>query len=121
MIRSLPGFPENVVAAVATGHVTRQDYESVLIPQVEAVAKSHPKVRCYYELGSDFAGMAPGAMWEDVRVGIEYWARWERVAVVTDITWIAQAVKAFGFLMPGRIRVYALSDKQSARGWVEAP
>ena len=121
MIRLLPGFPENVVAVAAAGHVTREDYETVLIPHVEAVAKNHPKIRCYYELGAEFAGMAPGAMWEDFRIGVEYWTNWERVAVVTDISWIARSVAAFRFLMPGRIRVFPLSENQAARTWVEAP
>lgn len=119
MIRVLPGFPENVVALSATGHVTREDYENVLIPQVEAVAKTHKNIRCYYELGADFSGMAPGAMWDDFRIGVEYWTRWERVAAVTDVAWIAQTIRAFGFLMPGRIRVFGLSEKQAARAWVE--
>ena len=36
MIKILKDFPEGVVAAVATGRVTRRDYDEILIPAVEA-------------------------------------------------------------------------------------
>jgi hypothetical protein len=120
MIKMLEGFADNVIAASAVGRVTRDDYETVLIPQAEATAKRHPKIRCYYEIGADFAGMEPGAVWEDFRVGVEYWTRWERVAVVTDVAWITHVVNAFRFLMPGQNRVYPTSEKDMARTWVGA-
>src|SRR5262245_45149789 len=34
MIETLSGFPDNVVACRAGGHVSRQDYETVVIPAV---------------------------------------------------------------------------------------
>lgn len=120
MIKILEGFSEIVVAASAHGRITREDYDAVLIPRIEATAMKHRKIRCYYELGADFAGMDPGAVWEDLRAGVEYWTRWERVAVVTDVTWIADLVKVFRFLMPGQIRVFPTSEKEAARHWVTA-
>ena len=121
MIKILEGFPDNVVAASSVGRIIRQDYDAVLIPRVEATAKTHPKIRCYYEIGTDFAGMEPGAVWEDFRLGVEYWTRWERVAVVTDVAWIAHVVNAFRILMPGQIRVFPTSEKETARAWIQAP
>ena len=53
MIKVLEGFRDDVIAVCAVGRVTRQDYDTVLIPQVEATAKKHPKIRCYYEIGTD--------------------------------------------------------------------
>jgi hypothetical protein len=120
MIKILEGFPDNVIAVSAVGRITREDYDAVLIPQVNATAKRHPKIRCYYEIGTEFEGMEPGAVWEDFRVGVEYWTRWERVAAVTDVAWIAHVVNAFRFLMPGQIRVFPTSENKAARAWVEA-
>ena len=121
MINIIEGFPDNVVAASATGHVTRRDYDAVLIPHVEIASKRHPKIRCYYEIGASFVGMETGAVWEDFRIGVEYWTRWERVAVVTDVTWIAHLVNAFRFLMPGQVRVYPLGEQNVARAWISEP
>jgi hypothetical protein len=88
--------------------------------KVETIAKKHPKMQCYYEIGTHFAGMEPGSVWEDFRVGVEYWVRWERVAVVTGIGWITHVVNAFRFLMPGQLRVYPSVEKETARSRVEA-
>lgn len=119
MIEILQGFSDNVIAVRAVGRITREDYDAVLIPRVETAAKRHAKMRCYYEI-AEFAGMEPGAAWEDFRVGVGYWARWERVAAVTDVTWIANVLSAFRFLMPGQIRVFPTSERETARAWVEA-
>ena len=121
MIRLLEGFPDNVVAASAGGRITRQDYDAILIPCIEATAKRYEKIRCYYEIGADFASMEAGAAWEDFKVGVEYWMRWERIAAVTDVAWIAHAMNALRFLMPGQLRVFPVSEKEAARAWVAAP
>ena len=118
MIRNLTGFAGNVVAVACSGHVTRSDYQTVLIPIVEAALKANPKVRLYYEIGTDFAGIEPGAMWEDLTIGIEHFSRWERVAVVTNVAWVRLAVQAFGFLMPGRVRIFPLADAAQAKVWI---
>jgi hypothetical protein len=67
MIQMLTDFPDNVVAASASGVVTKRDYQECLVPRVELALKRHPKIRCYYELGPQFSRMEPGAMWEDFK------------------------------------------------------
>jgi hypothetical protein len=118
VIEILKSFPEGVVAAVAKGRVTRKDYEDVLIPAVEAAFGRRQKVRCYYELGREFAGMDAGAIWEDFRVGVGHLRGWERIAVVTDVDWIRHAINAFRFMVPDEIRIYATSQTDEARRWI---
>jgi len=118
VIKSLDSFPDNVVALIAEGRVTRKDYEQVVIPNVEAALKRHEKIRLYYELGSQFSGIDAGAAWEDFKTGFEHLPRWERVAVVTDVDWISHMVKAFGFLMPGHVRVFGTAQNNDAKTWI---
>jgi phosphoserine phosphatase len=118
MIESIEGFPDNVVALIAKGQVTKEDYEQILIPEVEAVLKRHEKIRLYYELGSQFAGIDLSAAWEDLKVGVEHLTRWERMAVVTDVDWIRHILNAFRFLMPGQLRVFATANASDARTWI---
>ena len=120
MIEILADFPDNVLAASAHGFVTKRDYQDILVPRVELTLKRHPKIRCYYELGREFSSMEAGAMWEDFKIGVEHLSRWERVAVVTDIDWIRHAVYVFRFLMPGKVRVFAVSEAAAAREWITA-
>src|SRR5215472_5441676 len=69
MIEVLPDFPDGVVAMRCAGHVTRQDYEQVVIPTLEAALQQHQKLRMYCQVDS-LSGMTPGAMWDDVKVGL---------------------------------------------------
>lgn len=121
MIKPLTGFPDNVAAFACQGHVTKADYETVLIPDVEQRLERHDKVRIFYEIDPDFTGFDPGAMWDDTKVGFRHYLRWERFAVVTDIEWIKQTMKFVGFLMPGDMRAFPVSEADEARKWVAEP
>jgi hypothetical protein len=119
MIEQLTDFPGNVAAFRCTGRVTKADYETVLIPAVLSALRAHRKVRLYYETGADFA-LDVGAMWEDFKIGVEHFTRWDRVAVVTDIEWIKRAVLFFSFLMPATTKLFSPPEAAQARTWISA-
>lgn len=121
MIKALKDFPDDVAAFACHGHVTKADYETVLIPAINAKLETHDKVRIYYEVASDFDGFDPGAMWDDTKVGFRHFLRWERFAVVTDVEWIRQTMKFVGFLMPGEFKVFSSAEADKARRWVSEP
>lgn len=118
MIEALTGFPETVLAFICKDHVTKQDYESVLIPAVEHALAQHKKIRVYYHIDAGFSGIAPGTMWDDFRVGIEHLFRWDRLAVVTDVEWIRYTLKTFSFVLPCEVRVFRLEEAAEARTWI---
>jgi SpoIIAA-like len=120
MIERLNNFPENVLAFICRGRVTKADYDSVLVPAVVKALESQMNVRLYYEIAADFVGFEVGAMWEDFKVGMAHPSRWERIAVVTDIDWIRHTVRLFGFLIPATVRLYPLSEADKARTWIVA-
>jgi len=118
MIELLKGFPDNTIAAAGRGQVTKRDYDTVLVPAVEKALKAHEKVRLYYEIGADFIGIDSAAAWEDFKVGMGHFFRWERIAVVTDGDWIKNTVRIFSFLMPGDMKVFPTSEAAQAREWI---
>jgi hypothetical protein len=85
VIEALKDFPDNVAAFVCREHVTKADYETVLIPHVEDRLKRHKKVRIYAEIAPDFAGLERGAVWEDTKLGVSHFFEWERSALA--LTW----------------------------------
>lgn len=120
MIEALPNFPDNVAAVASRGHVTKLDYETVLVPCVEKALERHEKIRLYYQIGSDFTGIDPGAVLEDFKVGAEHLLRWERIAIVTDVDWIRHTMRIFGFLIPCEVKIYPTSETSKAHDWIIA-
>ncbi len=121
MMELIPNLPDHVVGVVASGEVTASDYETILIPAIESVLARKGKVRTLYQVGPDFTSFTTGAMWDDMKVGMAHWHEWEKVAVVTDVDWIANATRLFGFAMPCPIKVFANKDIGEAIGWITEP
>ena len=118
MLQRMEGLPEGVLGFSAKGTVTRLDYEQVIVPAVEEAFTKNRKVRFLYSLGDDFSNFEAAAMWEDAKIGLRHLGSWERVAVVTDVDWIRAAVKAFGFLFHGHVRVFGNGELAEARVWI---
>ena len=118
MIEQLTDFPDNVLAFVCRGRVTKDDYEKVLVPAVVEALKRPGKLRLYYETAGDFSGIDAGAVWEDFMVGMEHFTRWERIAVVTDVDWIKHTMRFFSFLMPAQMKLFSNAEAAQACAWI---
>jgi hypothetical protein len=117
MIKILEGLPDNVIGFEAVGTVTAGDYDDVLEPAVAAVRDTNEKARMIYVLGDQFEGYSGGAMWEDTKLGVSNWSGWEKIAVVTDHGAYRDLIKAFGWVLPGEVRVYPTSERDAAIAW----
>jgi len=120
MIEILKNFPDNVIALSCKGQVTKEDYDGILVPAILEALKRHNKIRLLYKTSTDFTGYDPGAIWEDLKIGVEHPTRWERVAVVTDVDWIVQMMRLFGFLMPCPAKLFPPSEIAQAHAWIIA-
>jgi hypothetical protein len=116
MIQIINGLPDDIVAFVATGRVTTSECDTILIPAVAKARKRHDRLRLYYELECRF----PGAAWEDLDIAPLQLQPWERVALVTDVSWLRHTVKALRFLIPAEIRVYPTPQADEGRAWIAA-
>ncbi len=121
MIERMLDLPDDVLGFKASGEVTAQDYQLVLVPAIEEMLSRTKKVRLLYVLGDGFKGYTGAAAWEDAKIGLKHLTRFDRVAVVTDADWIKTSVKAFGFVMPCEVRVFGGKDLNEAREWIVAP
>ena len=63
------------------------------------------------------AGHKPSPVWADTKMCFENLKGSERLAIVSDVDWLGNAVKAFGWLMPGEVKVFESDDVRTAKQW----
>ena len=120
MLERLTDLPNSVMGIKASGEVTGDDYRKVLVPAVEEALKDDAEVRLLYVLGDDVTGLSAGAAWQDTKVGLGHYNRWEKVAVVTDKDWLRHSVDIFGYLIPGEVKAFTSAQELEARDWVSS-
>lgn len=121
MIELIEGLPPGTVGFRVHGQVSADDYERVLVPDVEAAFALNRKLRLLYVTAEDFTGFDPGAMWNDAKLGARHLSGWARVALVTDVPWLRATASALGFMVPGEFRLFTLAELAEAKLWVSAP
>jgi hypothetical protein len=106
-----------------SGRLTRADYQDVLLPPVRATIESGEPLRMLAVI-DDFQGLEPGPLLEELkaaaRLGSGQHALAISFAVVTDTDWIRLAISAFGWLVPGEIRVFSTARRADAETWLAA-
>jgi len=119
MFHIMSDFPDDVLAVRATGKVSAQDYNAILVPAVEAKLKAgHRPLKVLVQLGEDFEGYQAGAMVEDARLGFQHLKEWGRIAVVTDVAWIRDMTNLFRVFLKQPLNVFFNADFAQAKVWI---
>jgi hypothetical protein len=50
-------------------------------------------------------------------MGVDHLRKWKRVALVTDVDWMTNLVKLFGWMSPGEVKHFPLADRDAAMTW----
>jgi hypothetical protein len=120
MIERIEAMPAGTIGFKVVSDLTAADYRERIEPALSAAAEAG-EVRLLFEIGAGF-GMEAGAVIEDaktgLKLGIGHMKAWKRTAIVTDVDWIRKAIKAFGFMAPGDVRVFGLEELGGAKVWV---
>lgn len=120
MIERIGDMPAGTIGFRASGEVTAGDYRTVLEPALREAAEAG-ELRLLYvvEEGSE---MTAGAVGQDAKTGVElglgHFSAWKRTALVTDVEWIAKALRAFAWMAPGEVKVFPREGFEEARDWV---
>lgn len=120
MIEIIHDIPASICGFLATGEVSAQDYEQVLIPEIEARLKQTDKIRILYHLAPTFTGFTGGAIWDDAKLGLSHLRSWDKIAIVTDEDWLTSAIGFFKFAIPCPIKVFSNTQYEAAIVWVGA-
>ena len=121
MIAQIEGLPPGTLGFRAHGQVTAADYENIIVPDVEAAFALNRKLRVLYVTAEDFTGFDPGAMWDDVNMGMRHFSGWDRVALVSVVPWLRTTTAAMSFMLPAEIRLFHLNQLDEATRWITEP
>ena len=116
VIKRIEEVPAGVIGFEATGRLEAEDYRDVVLPALERAAEQG-EVR-YAIVMPSFDGMTGGALWQDLKLGVEHLRAWKRIVVVTDIEWVQQLTGLFGWMTPGEVKVFPMAQRDAAMQWV---
>jgi len=115
MIKELSDLPPGVVGFEAAGTLRADDYRDVVLPVLQR-AYGSDEFRFVIVI-PEFGGMTGGALWQDLKVGVEHLHAWKRIALVTDIDWMRHMTQLFGWMTPGEVEVFPLAQREEAIAW----
>ncbi len=118
MLRIINDLPGNVIGISAEETITARNYETILMPALEAKLKSYKMFRLLYHLGEGFTGFDFGAMFDDEKIALKHYSELERIALVSDQQVINSVAKFFGHMMRCGTRVFNNNDPELAKKWI---
>jgi hypothetical protein len=115
MLKEIPDLPSGVIGYEVTGKLQAEDYRDVLLPAVQRAAAGG-EVRIVIVIAA-FEGITGGALWQDLKMGVEQWRAWKRIALVTDVEWMIHGTQWFGWMTPGEVKQFPLAERDAAVAW----
>jgi hypothetical protein len=118
MLQFIKDLPDHVVGIRATGQVDKKDYQEVLIPRMEELAKRQGEISYLLVLETDVQNFSVAAWWQDFILALKHFTQWKKVAIVTDqktVEWLTDTASHF---IPGHSRGFRLSELNEAIDWV---
>jgi len=106
MIERDSDVPAGIDAVRAVGTLTRHDYDTVVVPILDAAVREGRRLRFLCVVDEDFHGLTPDGMWADVKLGLTAMRNLEGCAVVSDLTWVRDMTQLAAFFLPGHVRVF---------------
>lgn len=121
MLQLMKDLPQHVVGVRAVGNVNKEDYEQTLVPAIEKAANEFKEINLLMVLETDITNFTYGAWMQDAKVSLKHYAKWYKVAIVTDQKAIEKISQYLSFLTPAEVKGFPVSDVELAKAWVAAP
>ncbi|MAC76532.1 MAG: STAS/SEC14 domain-containing protein [Rhodobacteraceae bacterium] len=118
MIACTPVTDTNILEIALSGAVSREDYETVLIPAIDRALEDYDAIRALVLIapGTDYT---VGALKDDAWMGLKHWRGFERIAVVGKDGWIGKALKGVSIMMPCPVMLFEDGKRDEAMRWLQ--
>jgi hypothetical protein len=120
MLQFINDLEPHVVGIHAIGEVTKEDMETVLLPRIDDLVKRQGEINYLLVLETDVKNFTIGAWWDDLKLGLKNFTKWNKIAVVSDQKGVEWFTDAFRFFVPGKSKGFSLDELDEAIKWVTA-
>ena len=118
MLRKMDDMPTGTIGFEAIGEVDDDDWERAVEPLLRREIAAGGKLRLLYLLGPDADDVEGDAVKAETGFRVRHAKAFERVAVVSDESWMKPALRAMSVLTPGSARGFAVHDLPAAKSWL---
>jgi hypothetical protein len=120
MLQFINDLEPHVVGVHAIGEVTKDDLEKVLLPRIDELAARQGEINYLLVLETDVQNWTAGAWWNDIKLGLKNFTKWNKIAVVSDQKGVQWFTDAFRLFVPGKSKGFSLAQLEEAIKWVTA-
>jgi hypothetical protein len=120
MISLIKHAPENVAAFRAEGHVTKEDYDNVVIPTIDALVKKQGKINFVLVLDTSISNFTIAALMKDMGIGLKHFTKWHKMAIISESGAINTFTDMFSFISPGEAKGFTHAKMEEAMEWVSS-
>ena len=117
-LRRIDEMPPGTIGFEAIGEVEDDDWEKQVEPVLRAEMAEGQKIRLLYLLGPEAREVEGDAMTADTSFRARFATSFDRVAVVSDETWMRPAMRALSFLLPGKAKAFPVAELADAKAWL---
>ncbi|MEN3298765.1 MAG: hypothetical protein V7633_823 [Pseudonocardia sp.] len=118
MFKQISDMPAGTIGFEAHGDVDDDDFEEIVAPLLRREIADGRKVRLLYLLGPQLRDYEGDAVKEEMKFAARHATAYERVAIVSDESWLRPALRMLSVLVPGQLRGFPVAQLQSAKAWV---
>jgi hypothetical protein len=118
MLQVINDLPPHVVGTRANGEVTRSDMETVLVPKIQELVNRQGEINYFLVLETSVQNFTLAAWWDDFKLGLKNFAKWKRIAIVTDQKGVKRFTDIFRFVVPGKSHGFSHNQLEEAKEWV---
>ena len=118
MFKRMFDMPPGTIGFEAVGEIDDDDFEDVVAPVLRRQIAGGHKLRLLYLLGPQLREYDGDTAQEEFKFAARHSTAYERVAIVTDESWLRPALRLISVLVPGKIRGFPVADLPDARRWV---
>ena len=117
-LRRIDDMPPGTIGFEAIGEVEDDDWEKQVEPLLRSEMAEGQKIRLLYLLGPEAREVEGDAMTADTGYRARFATSFDRVAVVSDESWMRPEMRALSFLLPGKAKAFPVAELADAKTWL---